>query len=227
MNRLFRFEDAKIQRLFDKRFLSSLPRKVLTLESCVREVEEASNLKFPEYYVEPILPIYTGGSGEIAVYYARTLPYSGPSGLDIVVQVSAALLYYGSRPSIKTILAHELLHYLDLVRRMSRFEIISDEVTASTFEAMYSDLEKTMKPEYVYLDKKIVNIIRRKFSDGFEDRRLKEKTLNNWINKGKPVVELPPEENVVRVPVSMILTVKFDPILLLRIREIERKSGLV
>lgn len=227
MNRLFRFEDAKIQRLFDKRFLSSLSRKVLTLESCVREVEEASNLKFPEYYVEPILPIYTGGSGEIAVYYARTLPYSGPSGLDIVVQVSAALLYYGSRPSIKTILAHELLHYLDLVRRMSRFEIISDEVTASTFEAMYSDLEKTMKPEYVYLDKKIVNIIRRKFSDGFEDRRLKEKTLNNWINKGKPVVELPPEENVVRVPVSMILTVKFDPILLLRIREIERKSGLV
>jgi hypothetical protein len=110
---------------------------------------------------------------------------------------------------------------------MSRFEIISDEVTASTFEAMHSDLEKTMKPEYVYSDKKIVNIIRRKFSDGFEDRRLKEKTLNNWINKGKPVVELPPEENVVRVPVSMILTVKFDPILLLRIREIERKSGLV
>ncbi|MGQ9780860.1 MAG: hypothetical protein ACUVQ8_01205 [Nitrososphaeria archaeon] len=227
MDKLFRFEDTKVRQLFDKRFLSNLTKKTQKLDLCVREVEEASNLKFPEYYVEPILPIYSSGSGEIAVYYARTLPYSSPSGLDIVVQVSAALLYYGSKTSLKTVLAHEFLHYLDLVRRMSRFEMISDEITTSTFEAMYSDLERAMKPEYVYTDKKIINSIKRKFSDGFEDRSLKEKTLNNWINKGKPVVKLPPEENMVRVPVNMILTTKFDPILLLRIREIEKKSGLV
>jgi len=227
MNRLFRFEDPKIRELFDGRFLKSINKRVEIFDSCVKEIEDAANLKYPEYYVEPILPIYTGSSGGIAVYYARTLPYSTHSGLDIVVQVSAALLYYGSKNSLKTVLAHELLHYLDLVRRMSKFEMLSDEIRTSTFEAMYSDLERAIKPEYVYSDKNLIRSIKKKFVDGFEDKGLKEKTLNRWINMRKPVIELPPEENVVRIPVNMILTVKFDPILLLRIRELEKKSGLV
>ena len=227
MNRLFRFEDPKTRELFDGRFLKSIYKRVEVLDSCVKEVEVCANLKYPDYYVEPILPIYTGSSSGIAVYYARTLPYSTPSGLDIVIQLTAALISYGSKSSLKTILAHEFLHYLDLVRRMSKFEIISDEIRTSTFEAMYSDLERTVKPEYVYSDKKLIRSIKKKFIDGFEDKRLKEKTLDRWINKRKPIVELPPEENVVRIPVNMVLSVKFDPILLLRIRDLEKKSGLV
>jgi hypothetical protein len=227
MNRLFRFEDPKVRELFDGRFLRSIYKRVEALDSCVKEVEVSANLKYPDYYVEPILPIYSGSSSGIAVYYARTLPYSTPSGLDIVIQLTAALVSYGSKSSLKTILAHEFLHYLDLVRRMSKFEIISDEIRTSTFEAMYSDLERTVKPEYVYSDKKLIRSIKKKFIDGFEDKSLKEKTLDRWINKRKPVVELPPEENVVRIPVNMVLSVKFDPILLLRIRDLEKKSGLV
>ncbi|MEM3403920.1 MAG: hypothetical protein QXJ17_05255 [Nitrososphaeria archaeon] len=227
MNRLFRFEDPQIQKLFDKRFLSTLPGRVKVLEKCVQEVEDASSLMYPEYYVEPILPIYSGSSGGIAVYYARTLPYTSPSGLDIAVQVTAALLKYSTKSTLKTVLAHELLHYIDLVRRMSKFEMISDEVSTSTFEAMYSDIERAIKPEYIYSDKTLIRNIKRKFANGLEDFKLKDKTLNNWINKGKPIVELPPEENVIRIPVNMILTIKFDPILLLRIREIEKKSGIV
>ena len=227
MNRLFRFEDPKIRELFDKRFLNSINKRVEILDSCIKEVKDSANLNYPDYYVEPILPIYTGSSSGIAVYYARTLPYSTPSGLDIVVQITAALLYYSSKNSLKTVLAHELLHYLDLVRKMSKFEILSDEISTSTFEAMYSDLGRAIKPEYVYSDKNLIRSIKKKFIGGFEDKSLKEKTLNRWINMRKPVVELPPEENVVRIPVNMILTVKFDPILLLRIRELEQKSGLV
>lgn len=227
MNRLFRFEDPKIRELFDGRFLKSIYKRVEVLDSCVKEVEASANLKYPDYYVEPILPIYTGSSNGIAVYYARTLPYSTPSGLDIVIQLTAALISYGSKSSLKTVLAHEFLHYLDLVRRMSKFEILSDEIRTRTFEAMYSDLERTIKPEYVYSDKNLIRSIKKKFVEGFEDKSLKEKTLDRWINKRKPVVELPPEENIVRIPVNMVLTIKFDPILLLRIRDLEKKSGLV
>jgi hypothetical protein len=227
MNRLFRFEDPKIRELFDGRFLKSIYKRVEVLDSCVKEVEASANLKYPDYYVEPILPIYTGSSNGIAVYYARTLPYSTPSGLDIVIQLTAALISYGSKSSLKTVLAHEFLHYLDLVRRMSKFEILSDEIRTSTFEAMYSDLERTIKPEYVYSDKNLIRSIKKKFVEGFEDKSLKEKTLDRWINKRKPVIELPPEENIVRIPVNMVLTIKFDPILLLRIRDLEKKSGLV
>ncbi len=227
MNRLFRFEDPKIVGLFDKRFISSIVRKVRVLEKCVSRVEDASGLRFPEYYIEPILPVYFDGSGGIAVYYARTIPYVGPSGLDIVIQVSAAMLKYGSKSSIETILAHEFLHYLDLVRRISKFDIVSDEVRGSVFETVYSDLEKIIKPEHVYSDKKLVRNLKKKFSDGFEDEKLKEKTFSDWINKGRPIVQLPPEENMVRIPVNMILASKFDPILLLKIREIEKKAGLI
>jgi hypothetical protein len=227
LNRLFRFEDPKIVSLFDKRFISSIFKKVNVLEECVKSVEEASGINFPEYYVEPILPIYFDVGGGIAVYYARTIPYAAPSGLDIVVQVSAALLKYGSKSSIEAVLAHEFLHYLDLVRRISKFEVLSDEVRESVFEALYSDLEKTIKPEHVYSDKRLIRNIRKKFADGFEDKRLKDKTLSDWINRGRPVVQLSPEENVVRIPVNMILASKFDPILLLKIREIEKRAGLV
>ncbi|MEM2950111.1 MAG: hypothetical protein QXV52_03360 [Nitrososphaeria archaeon] len=226
MNRLFRFEDPKIMELFDKRFISSIFKKVSVLEKCVSRVEEASGLRFPEYYIEPILPVYFDNSGGIAVYYARTIPYVAPSGLDIVIQVSAAMLKYGSKSSIEAILAHEFLHYLDLVRRISKFEIVSDEVRGSVFETLYSDLEKIIKPEYVYADRKLVRTLKKKFADGFEDEKLKEKTLSDWINKGKPIIQLSPEENMVRIPVSTILASKFDPILLLRIREIEKKAGL-
>lgn len=226
MNRLFRFEDPKTVGLFDKRFISSIVRKIRALEECVSRVEDASGLRFPEYYIEPILPVYFDDSG-IAVYYARTIPYIGPSGLDIVIQVSAAMLKYGSKSSIEAILAHEFLHYLDLVRRISKFDIVSDEVRGSVFETLYSDLEKVIKPEHVYSDKKMVKNLKKKFVNGFDDEKLKEKTFSDWINKGRPIVRLPPEENMVRIPVNMIFASKFDPILLLKIREIEKKAGLI
>lgn len=224
---MFRFEDPKVVSLFDKRFISSIFRKVKVLDECVKVVEDASGLRFPEYYVEPVLPVYFDASGAIAVYYARTIPYTAPSGLDIVIQVSAALVKYGSKASIESVLAHEFLHYLDLVRRISKFEVLSEEVRESVFETLYSDLEKTIRPEHVYSDKRLIRNLRRKFADGFEDERLKEKTLSDWINRGRPVVQLPPEENVVRIPVNMILASKFDPILLLRLREIEKRAGLL
>jgi hypothetical protein len=226
MDKMFKFEDANIRGLFNKRFLSSINRKVENLDSCIKKVEAASNINFPECYIEPVLPIYTGSTGEIAVYYARTIPYPSLSGLSVIVEVSAALLCYSTSLSLKIILAHELLHYIELVRRMSKFELLSDEVRSNSFEAAYSDLEKVIKPEYVYSDKRLVKLVAKKFEYGFEDFKLKDKILNQWINKGKPVAELPPEKNMVRIPVSIILTAKFDPFLLLRIKEIGKKAGM-
>ncbi len=94
---------------------------------------------------------------------------------------------------------------------MSKFELLSDEVRSNTFEATYSDLENVIRPEYVYSDKRLVNLVAKRFENGFEDFKLKDKILNQWINKGKPVAELPPEKNMVRIPVSMIMTARFDP----------------
>ncbi len=57
MDRMLKFEDVNIRGLFNKRFLSSINRKVEDLDTCIKKVEAASSMSFPECYVEPVLPI--------------------------------------------------------------------------------------------------------------------------------------------------------------------------
>ncbi|MGB9660092.1 MAG: hypothetical protein ACPLY9_06230, partial [Nitrososphaerales archaeon] len=58
---------------------------------------------------------------------------------------------------------------------------------------------------------------------GLEDKRLNEKTLKEWIEKGLPTLNLSPNDNVIRLPVSSILKMKIDPPLKLKLEELERK----
>ena len=46
---------------------------------------------------------------------------------------------YGLKGTVHAVLAHEFLHYLELARRASRMEMVSDEVTSSLFESEFAD----------------------------------------------------------------------------------------
>ncbi|MCP8318074.1 MAG: hypothetical protein H3Z51_14645, partial [archaeon] len=59
--------------------------------------------------------------------------------------------------------------------------------------------------------------------NGLNDKRLHERTLKEWIEKGLPTVTLSPNNNVIRLPVSSILKMKIDPLLKLKLGELERK----
>jgi hypothetical protein len=114
--------------------------------------------------------------------------------------------------TIQAILAHEFLHYLDLMRKIIRMDIISDEISPSLFEESYMD-KSHMIPEKVVF-KKDAYIIRQlltKFSAGFRDSRLEEKVIREWMRKGLPVTKIQLNSNVTKLPIEKIASANIDP----------------
>ena len=60
--------------------------------------------------------------------------------IHVVIQISAPLVAFGLKGTIHAILAHEFLHYLELMTRLSNNELISDEISSNLFENVYSCL---------------------------------------------------------------------------------------
>jgi hypothetical protein len=51
---------------------------------------------------------------------------------------------------------------------------------------------------------------------------LNNNTLRKWVKKDLPSVTLPPDANVVRIPIASILRTNFDPLLKNKLEELER-----
>jgi len=195
------------------------------VEEGIAKIELASGLKYPSYYIEPILPLSSSQveTGQIGILYARTIPLEGILGLEILIQLSAPLIVFGLKTTIRAVLAHEFLHYFEFIRRFSKLDIVSDSLSTSLFEALYSDHERLFEPKLIFNDSKLVNLVNKKFTNGLDDKKLHDRTLGEWIEKGLPTVTLSPNDNVIRLPVSSILRMKIDPSLKLKLQELERK----
>jgi len=225
LNPLRRLEEAERSRKLPLHILNKIKKRMKYAEEGIARIELASGLKYPSYYIEPILPLSSSQveTGQIGVLYARTIPLEGILGLEILVQLSAPLIAFGLKTTIRAVLAHEFLHYIEFVRRFSKLDIVSDSLSTSLFEALYSDHERLFEPKLVFDDSRLVNLVNKKFSNGLNDKRLHERTLKEWIEKGLPTVTLSPNNNVIRLPVSSILKMKIDPLLKLKLGELERK----
>src|SRR3712207_175598 len=96
-----------------------LKRFPLVIEG-IRRVEEASGLNYPYYYAEPSLVISTSAVEftDIGILFARTIPVvDAAKQLHVVVQITTPLISYGLKGTIHAILAHEFMHYLELINR--------------------------------------------------------------------------------------------------------------
>ncbi len=105
----------------------------------VKVVENASGINYPPYYVEPVLTVVESQDnlGGIGVLYARTVPVDATGKVSIVVELSAPLILFGTKTFLKIILAHELLHYVELVKSFTRMDIASQITSSSIFEEQY------------------------------------------------------------------------------------------
>jgi len=123
----------KIPRAIAKKVRLKMP----TVEGAVSRVEVASGLRYPPYYIEPILPVSKGGGeyGQMGVLFARVIPMTVTGSLLILVQFTAALVAYGTKATIEAVAAHEFTHYVDLVRRLSTVNVSSDEAATTLYEA--------------------------------------------------------------------------------------------
>ncbi len=218
-------DKAESEGKLPKSILKRIRGRAKNVTDAVRRVEKASGLAYPAYFVEPVLPLARSGVefGQMGVLYARVIPTTATGSLTILVQFTAALAAFGTKGTIEAVAAHEFTHYVDLIRRLSRMNVSSDEKSTTLFESTYADSEKTVAPKLIFRDRALILLVRRKFKDGLADDRLNDAVRKGWIEKNLPVRVLATNENVARVDLSSVLSTSFDPEVLRVISAMEEK----
>ena len=192
----------------------------------IMRIEKASSIKYPTMYVEPsILISGSTNSLDIGILYARTIPLIVHDSIHVVIQISAPLVAYGLKGTIHAILAHEFLHYLELVTRLSKTELLSDEISSNLFENVYSDNTRLLEPRSVFNDNMLISHITKKFPSGFRDYKLEDKVIKFWIEQKLPVSKITLDTNNVKLDASQLSNIKFDELLLQQLEIIKAKNS--
>jgi len=200
-------------------------RRMAYLVGAVQRVEKASSLPYPPYYIEPVLPLARSQSeyGQMGVLFARVIPTTATGSLSILIQFTAALVAFAGKSTIEAVAAHEFAHYVDLVRRLDRTEVVSDELSATLYESSYADDERLVPAKLIFAEKSLTGLLSRKFKGGLTDPALNKKVSDLWVGKSLPVRWVNPEENVMRLGIEKVASARFDPRVLERVREIQKK----
>src|SRR5919109_2613393 len=203
----------KVGRIPQKIYNLVMKRFPLVIEG-IRRVEQASGLKYPYYYVEPRLVISTSAVEftQIGILFARTIPVTDDyNPLHVVVQITAPLVSYGLKGTIHAVLAHEFMHYLELVNRVVNMKVISDDVSSTLFEGTYADATRLVEERAVFKsDPTLIRHITTRFPEGFRDVKLEEKVIKTWMNNGLPTSKIPLDTNVIKIPIEAMACLKVE-----------------
>ena len=192
----------------------------------IMRIEKASSIKYPTMYVEPsILISGSTNSLDVGILYARTIPLIIHDSIHVVIQISAPLVAYGLKGTIHAILAHEFLHYLELVTRLSKTELLSDEISSNLFENVYSDNTRLLEPRSVFNDNTLISHITKKFPSGFRDHKLEDKVIKFWIEQKLPVSKISLDTNTVKLNATQLSNIKLDELLLQQLEIIKTKNS--
>ena len=212
--------------------IDTLPRSIVKkiksrvkyVKDGISRIEKASGITYPPYNIRPMILLSESAVelGQRGVIYARVIPEEGPAGLLISIELSAPLVAFGLKGTIHAVLAHEFMHYVELVRKFTTLDILSDETVGTLHETIYSDYERLYEPKWLFQDRGLIRLLNSRFLDGLVDDRLNKNTLKKWVHKDLPSKILPPDANVVRIPIASILRTNFDPLLKNRLEELEK-----
>ncbi len=223
MDPLRKVEDAKLGDLITPNIYRKIVDRFKFVQEGVKRISKASGIKYPSFYIEPsiVLSVSPLEIGQVGVLFARTIPIvSIDNKVNVVVQLTAPLIAYGMKGTIHAVLAHEFLHYLELMGRMIKMDVISDEISGTLLEGTYADLTKLFEPKTVFKDRSLVQLITKKFPEGFHDPKLENKCIKMWLKKGLPAVRINMDENTVRIPVSAMANTEIDQHLKKKIYEL-------
>jgi len=226
---LIRFKDAHSKGLIpDDVYDLTVERFPITI-SGINRIEKASGIRYPIAYVEPSLVLTSPhpNSFEFGILFARTIPVMLDDKFQVVIQISAPLVTYGLKGTIHAILAHEFLHFLDLMRKISKMELISDEISGNLFENVYSDETRLFEPRVVFKDRTLLNHITKKFPAGFRDFKLEDKVMKFWADRNLPKSNISLDANTVKLSAESISKIKLDPLFITKIEQLEEKSSKI
>ena len=222
---LVKVEDALNSGQLPKKTYDLILDRYEIVTNGIRRIENAARLKYPYYYVEPNLVISMSQVefSQFGIFFARTIPVVNEQRqLNIVIQLTAPLIAFGLRGSIHAILAHEFIHYLNLVSRIMRMDVISDSISSTLFEERYGDSSRLMEPKSVFKsDRTLIDHLTRKFPEGFSDLRLEDKVVNEWINRRLPTTKVAIDANIIRLPIELMANLEVDETVKERILEFQ------
>ena len=194
------------------------------LGSIISDVECLIGIRYPKAVVKPYLItlVYTNDVIYEANVYARTVVKpSTDLGVEFLVEFTAPLLLFASRDTLKAVVAHEMAHYVELLKRFVDFKLTSEAPPESFFEAPSVDESLSIDPEKLFgPDSVYTKLIRETFNDGLKDEELDRLVDEKWVKKGLPIVRVSVEENLVRLPVESILNLRVDDDLMARLSKL-------
>ena len=227
MNPLIKIKEAHQNGVLPDSIFELISERFPIVISGIDRIEKASGINFPIAYVDPSIILSSSSSHDYGILFARTIPLIFEEQLQVVIQISAPLVAYGLKGTIHAILAHEFLHYLDLIKKVSKMELLSDEVSGNLFENVYADSTRLFEPRAVFEDKTLLSHITKKFPAGFKDYKLEDKTVQNWIKKNLPTTNITMDTNIIKLSTEAISKIKIDPLLLKKLQRLEEKSSKI
>jgi len=225
MDPLFKVKDAHENGIIPTKTFELIKKRFNLILTGIERIEKASNLNFPIAYVDPSIVVSKSKSFQYGILFARTIPFEYKNKIDVMIQISAPLIAYGLKGTVHAILAHEFLHYLELVSRMSNMEILSDQISGNLFENVFTDNTKLFKPQAVFTDKTLISHITKRFPLGFHDYKLESKTEQLWIKKNLPVTNITLDSNTIKISSNSLSKVKIEHKLLQRLKQIKKKNS--
>ena len=226
---LVRFRDAHSKGLIPDDVYDLTLKRFPLVVAGINRIEKASGIQYPVAYVEPSLVLSSSNSNsyEYGILFARTIPVMFEEKFQVVIQITAPLIAYGLKGTIHAILAHEFLHFLELVRKISKMELISDEISGNLFENVYSDETRLFEPKAVFKDRVLLDHITKKFPSGFRDYKLEDKTIKFWADRDLPKSNVSLDSNNVKLSVESLSKIKLDSKFISKIVQLEEKSSKI
>lgn len=226
MDPLIRIKEAHQKGILSDKIFNLIQKRFKYVISGINRIEKASGLQYPIAYVEPSIIVSPSSSNsyEFGILFARTIPVVFEKKFQVVIQISAPLVAFGLKGTLHAILAHEFLHYLDLIRKISKMNIISDELTGNLFESIYADETRLYEPGAVFNDRTLISHITKRFPAGFRDFKLEDKTMKYWIHKGLPKMNISLDTNIVKLSAESLSKIIISDEFSKKLEELEEKS---
>jgi len=226
---LIRMKEAHLKGLIPDDVYDLVVKRFPIIVDGINRIEKASGIRYPTAYVEPSIVISSPNpnSYEFGILFARTIPVFFDDKFHVVIQISAPLVAYGLKGTIHAILAHEFLHFLELIRKISKMDLLSDEVTGNLFESVYADETRLFEPKAVFKDRTLLNHITKRFPAGFRDHKLEDKVMKFWLEQNLPKINISIDANIVKLSAESLSKINLDPTFLHRIDQLEQKSAKV
>jgi hypothetical protein len=226
---LIRLKDAHSKGIIPDDVFDLTVKRFSIIADGINRIEKASGIQYPIAYVEPSLVISAPNSNsyEYGILFARTLPVMFDDKFQVVIQISAPLIAYGLKGTIHAILAHEFLHFLELIRKISKMDLLSDEISGNLFENVYSDETRLFEPRVVFKDRTLLNHITKRFPAGFRDYKLEDKVMKFWADKNLPKTNISLDTNTVKLSVESLSKIKIAPSFISKIDQLQEKSSKI